>query len=233
MYADVETLWRTTISRNPDSFLAHNNLGALLMRQGRIDEALSEFQHVVAIAPDYEVGHYDLGHALLRQGQLDAAIAEFRKAIELDPSYANAQNNLANALLRQDKAREALEHYEAALKLRPRSADFANNLAWLLATSSEDGIRDGQRAITLAQQAEALSRVEDPGYIATLAAAYAEAGRFPEAIAEVQRALELAKSRYDPTLIAELNQQVELYQAHKPLRAGPPPVTQPKGQDLK
>ena len=233
MYVDVETLWRTTISRNPGSFLAHNNLGTLLLREARIDEALSEFQKVVAIAPDYEVGHYDLGHALLRRGQLDAAISELRKAVELDPSYANAHNNLANALLSQGKPREALEHYEAALKLRPNNADFANNLAALLATSREDSIRDGQRAVTLARQAEALSRVEDPGYIATLAAAYAETGRFSEAIAEVQRALELAKSRYNPNLTSELNQQLELYQVHKPLRAGPPPATQPTGQDSK
>jgi tetratricopeptide (TPR) repeat protein len=218
MYVDAETLWRTTISRNPDSYLAHNNLGTLLLRQGRSDEAMTQFQKVVVLAPDYEVGHYDLGHALFRQGRSDEAIAEFRRAVDLDPSYAKAHNNLANLLLRQGKAREALTHYEAALKLRPKSPDFANNVAWLLATSPDAGIRDGPRAIALALQAESVSQAQEPVFIATLAAAYAEAGQFSEAVATAQRALQLAQAHYNGALAAALNDQMALYQAGKTFR---------------
>jgi len=219
MYASAETLWRATIARNPNSYLAHNNLGTLLLRQGRSDEAMAQFQKVVALAPDYEVGHYDLGHALFRQGRIDDAIAEFRRAVELDPAYAKAHNNLANLLLRQGQPREALVHYESALRLRPKSPDFANNVAWLLATSPDAGIRDGPMAIALALQAESVSQAQEPVFIATLAAAYAEAGQFSEAVATAQRAFELASAQRNPTLAGVLNDQMALYQAGKPFRA--------------
>src|SRR5262249_14260203 len=95
---------------------------------------------------------------------------------------------------------------------------IANNLAWLLATCPEATIRDGHRAIELAHQAEKLSRGNDPVCIATLAAGYAEAGNFPEAIATAQRAFDLACQQFNTALANAVSRQMEIYRSGMPLR---------------
>jgi protein O-mannosyl-transferase len=218
MYASAETLYYATIARNPASFMAHNNLGTALLRKGQVDEALAKFQEVLRLQPDYEVGYYNLGLALLRKGQTDEALAQFQKAIQLKPDYAAAHNNLANLCQRQDQPREAIAHYQLAARFRPKNADIANNLAWLLATCPDPTLRNGHQAIELAEKAERLSAGRDPLYIATLAAAYAEAGRFPQAVFTAQRALSLASLQRNAALAEVVSQQLALYQKGAPFR---------------
>jgi len=218
MYADAEILWRTTIARNPTSYMAHNNLGNLLTRKGKLDEAIKHFQLSFAIQPDYAIAHHNLGRVLIQKGQLDEAATQFKKAVELDPDYAPAHINLANALMQKGQVRGAISHYEAALSLRLKSADVYNNLAWLLATCPDASLRDGPRAVELAQQANRLTNGSNPVYLGTLAAAQAEAGLFPEAVNTAQRALELTSSQFNGTLASVLRAQIELYQAGTPFR---------------
>lgn len=218
MYSDAETLWRRTIARNPSSYLAHNNLGTILLKQGRTEEAIGEFRNVIELVPEYEVAHFDLGNALVTQGRRSEAVTEFRKAVEIDPAYAKAHNNLGNLLLRQGKSVEALTHYETALRLRPKVPDYANNVAWVLATSPDDAVRSGERSVALAEQAVTLSKARQPVYLATLAAAYAEIGRFPEAVGAAQKALELTQSRFNGALATALAGQIALYHEGKPFR---------------
>jgi protein O-mannosyl-transferase len=216
-YADAETLFRTTIARNPGSFMAHNNLGTALWRKGRTEEAMAQFQTVLRLQPDYEVGYYNLGLALLRTGQVDEAQAQFQRAVELKPDYAAAHNNLANLFQRKGQPGAAIEHYRLAARFRPKNADIASNLAWLLATCSDASLRNGQEAIEMAQKAEHLSGGREPVYIATLAAAYAETGKFSEAVLTAQRALQLASLQYNSALALALSKQIALYQADTPL----------------
>ncbi|TAK93880.1 MAG: tetratricopeptide repeat protein, partial [Verrucomicrobia bacterium] len=101
MYRDAETLWRATLARNPGSSLAHNNLGTLLMRSGRTDEAIPHFEAALAAQPDYAVACHNLGRALAEKGLLDAAIARFEQAVRLDPEYPSPRINLGNALVQR------------------------------------------------------------------------------------------------------------------------------------
>jgi Flp pilus assembly protein TadD len=96
-----------------------------------------------------------------------------------------------------------------------------NNLAWLLATSSETRIRDGARAVELAERAVHLERGDHPIIIATLAAAYAEAGRFPDAVKTARRALDLAFGSRNTDLADAIKAQLELYEASIPSREAP------------
>lgn len=218
MFKDSETLWRATISRNPQSYMAHNNLGAWLLRNGHTDEAILEFKRVLALQPEYEIGHYNLGNALMQKGLISEAVSELEAAIRLKPDYAAAHNNLGNVLLRNGRPREAVEHYETAARLRPKNADAANNLAWVLATSPDASIRDGTKAVTLARKAEQLSHGRDPVHIATLAAAYAETGRFEEAIVAVRRAQAIASFQGNTGLGMALMEQANFYAERKPFR---------------
>jgi tetratricopeptide (TPR) repeat protein len=221
MYANAETLWRWTLARNPGSFMAHNNLGVVLLQRGEVEAAIEHFRTGLSLKPDQDTGHYDLGNALVIQGKYDAAQDEFRKAVEINPDYAHAHNHLGNLLMIQGQFQAALSCYEAARRLRPRDADIANNLAWLLATCPEQQVRDGTRAVELAEQAQQLSGGSSPLFGRTLAAAYAETGRFEAATTTARQALELARTQPNRRLAEALELQLELYNSRKPLRSNP------------
>jgi tetratricopeptide (TPR) repeat protein len=212
MYLDHETLWRVTLSQNPNSFIVHNNLGNLLLRKGELDEAISHFRETMRLKPDYEVAYYNLANTLLKRGQTDDAIPLYEKAVELDPNYIGAHNNLGNVLLQKGRAREAITQYDIALKLDPNSAILCANVAKLLATNPDASIRNGPRALELALRADQLSHGGNPTFVATLGAAYAECGQFQLAIATARRALDLAWLQNKAGLAQVINAQLALYQ---------------------
>ena len=115
-------------------------------------------------------------------------------------------------------AREAVAHYQKALELQPKNAITCKNLAWMLATCPEASVRNGARAVELAERAVWLSGGSDPIFVGTLAAAYAEAGRFPEAIVTAQHAQQLAAAQNKTRLVDALQAQIGLYQAGAPFR---------------
>ena len=218
MYADMETLWRTTIARNPDSWLAHNNLGKELLEKGQADEGIACFRKTLEIHPGDVLARCNLGNALFLKGQVDEAIPYFQKALEIEPDNALVHCNLGNALRQKGRVNEAIVHYEKVLAIVPTNAPLANNVAWILATWPAASIRNGSRAVELAQRAVRLSGSNEPIFIGTLAAAYAEAGRFDEAVAagEQARALALAAGKAE---LAERNAALlELYRARQPYR---------------
>jgi tetratricopeptide (TPR) repeat protein len=113
---------------------------------------------------------------------------------------------------------EAIDHYEKAIAAPLPSLFALNDLAWILSTCSDASFRNGPRGVELAQQAVQFSGGKNPSFLRTLAAAYAETGRFNDAIETVSRALQLAKEQHDTALADELQQDVDLYHMKFPLR---------------
>jgi len=206
------------LRRNPDYADAHWNLGVELGKKGRLDEAIAHFQRAWEIQPNFPAAGYDLGIALLRKQQVDEALVAFHRVTEIQPDNARAHNNLATLLLQKGRVEEAVAHYQRAIALQPGQADLLNNLAWVLATSPKASVRNGARALDLAQQAEGLSGGKDPAVLGTLAAAHAECGRFPEAVSMAQRALELALAQSNTAQVHLLRAQIELYRITTPVR---------------
>jgi tetratricopeptide (TPR) repeat protein len=328
IYADVDTLWRATIERNPNSWLANYNLGTILAEKQRVDEAIPYLQKTVEIRPEFAGGHYNLGSLYLYKGELDAAIGEFQTTLGYDPHHALAwyklgtalsrkgrteeaipdyekaveiypacvdahrslaaarfqqgrmddailhfqeaiklqpnnpsdyvyvgnallrkgdidgaiayfqkaldikpdslaHNNLGNALMQKEQMREAAEQFQKALELEPHNMLAENNLAFVMATATDSSLRNGPKAVELAEDADRLSGGQNPFVILTLGAAYAETGRFPEAITAAKRGEELAASQNNPGLAVTFQQQIALYQAGKPFRPTPAPVKDP------
>jgi tetratricopeptide (TPR) repeat protein len=203
---------------DPNLPTVHNNLGYALLQLGRLDEALAHFRKAAQLEPGSSHAQYALGFALAKAGQLDEAIVQFRTALQLEPNFAPAHNQLGQALVQKGQLQEALAHFQRAVQIEPDYAPACNSLAWLLATSPEPTLRNGARAIELASHAEQLSRGQNLAWIGTLAAAYAEAGRFSEAIATSQRALRLAAAQTNETLIRALQAQLRLYESNLPFR---------------
>src|SRR5439155_2847067 len=126
--------------------------------------------------------------------------------------------NLANVLPRLNSSREAVALFEQALALKPDSIEGLNNLAWLLATSPDDSLRNGARAVQLAERACELTRFEQTALVGTLAAAYAEAGRFAEAVATAEKACALAERSGETALLEKNRELRELYRMGKAYR---------------
>jgi tetratricopeptide (TPR) repeat protein len=220
-YHDMETLWSTTLARNPGSVLAHDNLADAFLREGRTDAAIAEFQAGIRIDPTYAELHNDLGDALLEEGRVREAVAEFEEAVRIKPGFPEAQSDLGVSLLGLGRVGEAIIHAQAALDIEPHNALFQNNLAWMLAAAPQPSLRDGPRAVKLASQASQEAGGDSPVILRTLAAAYAQAGQFPEAVETARQALQLAENGSNFSLAADLLGELKLYEAGKPYQTAP------------
>jgi tetratricopeptide (TPR) repeat protein len=208
----------------PDHANANNNLADVLMQRGLPAFAIGRYQKVLAVQPGNADAHFNLGSALLLRGRLDEAMAEFEQTLQLQPGFAPAHNNLSVILLQKKRPREAVAHLQTAVELQPENARSLAALAWVQATSSDDSVRNGTIAIELAQRANQLSGNQDPDILRSLAAAYAESGRFAEAVPAAQRALQFADAQTGTELAEALQVQLKFYQAGSPYRDASSPA---------
>jgi len=198
------------------------NLGDALARKGRSDDAMVHYDEAIRLQPDYADAYYNRGTVLFAKGRIDEAITDLTKALEMHPNDADAHTSLGNALLQKGSLREAIAQYVTALALAPEDPHSRNNLAWVLATASDSSIRDGPKAVGFAQEAVQLSGGREPLFLRTLAAAYAESGRFSEAIAVAQQAVGIANMQAKPDMAKRLNGDLVLFRGNLPLRENPP-----------
>jgi tetratricopeptide (TPR) repeat protein len=208
--------YQQALQINPASAEAHNNLGSALLQKGNVDEAIARYQQALQITPDNAKVHNNLGNALLQKGNVDEAIAQYQKALQIKPDYANARINRDSALLQKGRVDEAIAHCQKALQIEPDSPDVLNNLAWLLATCPDARIRDGVQAVKYAGRACELTHYGVTVLVGTLAAAYAEAGRYDDAIAAAQKACALATAAGELELLEKNRKLLDLYRAHQP-----------------
>jgi tetratricopeptide (TPR) repeat protein len=202
----------------PDYAGAHNDLGLALVQLGRPQEAMEHYEQALRIQPDLAEAHNNLGYALFQAGKVQEAMEHYEQALRIQPDFAEAHNNLANGLLHVGKAQDAVGHYGQAIRIKPDFADAHNNLAWLLATHAPTEGGDAVRAVDLAQRACELTGNRRAGYLDTLAAAYAAAGRFNEAVVAAQKAIDLARAGGQPKLAGEYEARLELYRSGRAYR---------------
>jgi tetratricopeptide (TPR) repeat protein len=203
----------------PNNAKAHNILGLILLQKGKVDAAIVQFQEALRIMPDFAEAHYVLGNALRQKGRVDEAISHFQRALQIMPDNESVHVNLANAFLQKGGVDQAIVHFQNALQIEPADMEVQNNLAWLLATCAQSSLRNGDKAVQLARQANELAGGKNPVILGTLAAAFAEAGRFSEAVETAQRALRLAGAQSNTGLAGALQSEMKLYQAGKPFHS--------------
>ena len=211
--------YQKALQIKPDYAEAHNNLAIALFQKGRVDDAITHYEQALQIQPGFAEAHHNLALALSQKGRADEAIIHFQQALQIKPGYVDAHIDLGNVLLQNGKVGEAISHFQMALQLKPADPSIQNTLAWLLATCPEAALRDGNKAVELARQANALTGGENPIILHTLAAAYAEAGRFPEAMETAQHALRLAGAQSNTVLAGQLQSELKLYQAGSPFHS--------------
>ncbi|MDE2666428.1 MAG: tetratricopeptide repeat protein [Acidobacteriota bacterium] len=202
----------------PANAQARSNLANLRLQQGRLQEAHDLLQEALRLEPDSYAIHNALGAMLLGQGRIEQAIPHFARAISLNSENQQGHANLANALAHQGDTRQAVHHYREALRIHPGLVHVANRLAWILATDPDPALRSGAEAVDLAEHFCRPPNDANPMFLDTLAAAYAETGRFPQALGTATRAASLASSMGQPELVDQIRQRMDAYREHRPVR---------------
>ena len=159
-----------------------------------------------------------MGMLQLQAGRLDGAIDTLREGLEARPDHATMHGVLANALVMKGMPAEAVEHFREASRLEPEDAGHLNGLAWILATSPVSRVRDAAEAVEVAERAAEITVYTNVTVLDTLAAAYASARRFDDAIRITVQALGLAAELGDNTMDAKLTSRLELYRKGRPYR---------------
>ena len=192
-YSDIETLWHTTLARNPECWMAHTNLGLVLFQKGQIDDAIAHYRSALQMQPDWWDAEYNLGTALLAKGQVDEAILHCEKAVSMRPTDPDAQVSLGNLLLQKGRIDDAIAHFQKAITVRPDHflARYGLGQALLEKGDLDSAIQFCRSALLL--------RPSDPDCQTTLAIALEEKGNPTQAIQHYQKALELGP-RSIPTL---------------------------------
>jgi Flp pilus assembly protein TadD len=224
---DAAADYAEALRLDPDSAPAHHGLAAVLMRQGKVAEAATELRAAIASSPDRPETRFNLGVTLELLGKPTEAAAQYRASVALAPDNPLPREKLATLLVRQGEAAEAVKELRAVVSLAPDRTEAMNTLAWILATHPDGHLRDGKEAVALAEAAVARIGPDD-AHLAerlqamdTLAAAYAEAGRFDKAISVTEEVLAKAQAAGLETVAAEARARLALYRAGKPYREAP------------
>jgi tetratricopeptide (TPR) repeat protein len=174
--------------------------------------------HTLAVTSDNDVGHASLADLLLRRDRVNEAISHSEEALRIQSRNGNAHNSLGLGLFRTGRANEAVAHWKESLEIKPDNMNAQANLAWVLATSPDASLRDGAKAIELARKVLEHADHANVIVLRTLAAGYAESGRFSEAIETAQQALQLAIAQGNTALTQDLQLNIANYRRSLPLR---------------
>jgi Flp pilus assembly protein TadD len=205
---------KQALEATPENAALHNDYGVVLLESRRAEEAQAEFGRAIQLDGKSAEMRANLGRALVAQGRIEEALPHLRKALELDPKSAAAHAAMGDALYGRGETGTALSEWRESVRLAPDNVPALRQAAWVLAASPDDGVRNGNEAVTLALRAVQATDGKDACALDVLAAAYAEAGRFEAAILTVRRALSVAP----PAQAEEIQRRAALYEAHHPFR---------------
>ena len=203
---------------DPGFVSAHYNLATALVRLDRPHEAIEHLRLAVQLRPDFVAARVNLGASLRLLKRYGEATTELRLALRLQPGNAVAHTNLGGILSAQGRPREAIGEYHLALDANPDLLEPLAALAWTLATSPDARLRQPEEAVRLAERAATLTNRRDVLVLDALAAAYASAGRFADAVASEQSALDLVEAAGATAAAAPIRSRLERYRRKKPFR---------------
>jgi len=222
---------RKALEIDPHWGLVHRTIGRMCSRNGRIKEAMEAYERAVELTPDNAEWHHEFADLLLHERRTDEAskhyrrwqqlapeeaIESYRRALELDSESVVAYDALGQLLLETGQTAEAVTLLQRGLGLAPNHPNMANNLAWALATAQDEALRDGAEAVKWAKIACRETKEENVNLLDTLAAAYAEAGRFDDAVAAAERAVDLARQNGETDRAARITARLRLYENRQP-----------------
>jgi protein O-mannosyl-transferase len=213
-FRSEERLWQDTVEKRPDNPRARLNYGVILDSAERFADAELQLREAVRLKDSSAAAHANLGSVLCTLGKVEEGVSHLERSLVLDPRYTSAFGNLGEAYGQLGRRAQAARYFAKAVDAAPDTPFLLSRLGWLLATSPEDEVRDGAKAVQVSERAVRLTSRGDVMSLDTLAAAYAEAGRFEEAAATAREAAALA-GRQGGGSFAEISARRSLYDARQ------------------
>jgi len=211
--------YNAALEIDPKLALAHNNLGILLLQKGDLAEGTVQLREAMRLNPTNSETQLNLAFALNQQQQWPETSELFSKIVRADLPDPKAHYEFAVALTHLGRTREAMSQYASALLLQPDFAAALDGLAWILSTDANPDFRNGTEAVAMSERACELTGRNDPMKLKTLAAAYAETSRFPDAIKTLQAAKDMAAKANRQELVNECSLMMENFKKFQPWRA--------------
>jgi tetratricopeptide (TPR) repeat protein len=217
--------WKKALDIDPNDARANNGIAIALSVSGDSNGAIAYLRKATQINPDFFEAYYNLGLELAKKNRVDEAIDAWLNTVRLRPSFAAGHENLGYAYYLQGKFADSLTHLRLALDADPDRVSDLNLAASVLATCPDSSIRNSVDALAFADRAQTLTHGQDAAILDTLSAAYAEAGRFPNAIEVEQQAIAVASRQGKSALATTLKAHLTRYESNTPLREPPDPVS--------
>ena len=217
--------WKKALEIDPDDARANNGIAIALSVSGDSDGAIAHLRKATRISPDFFEAYYNLGLELAKKNRVNEAIDAWLNTVRIRPSFAAGQENLGYAFYLQGKFADSLTHLRLALEADPDRVSDLNLAASVLATCPDSSLRNSADALALADRAQTLTHGQDAAILDTVSAAYAEAGRFPNAIEVEQEAIKVATQQGKTALTDTLKAHLTRYESNAPLREPPDPVS--------
>lgn len=203
---------------DPSNARYQNNFATALARAGDGTGAVQHYAAAIRADPKFAEAYSNLGGLLALHHEFNDALAQYSEAVRLSPTNATIRFNTGLVLVKLGRTDEAIVQFTEAARLRPDWPDPLNAAAWALATSDNEKNRNGAEAVKFAEKAADLTGRQQTAALNTLAAAYAEVGRFDDAVATANQALDIAQRAGQTGLIEKIQEAITLYKAHTPLR---------------
>ncbi len=204
---------------NPEYTQAHYGLAATLATMGKFPQAREHFQEALRLKPDYAEAHTKFANLLMIEGETNEAKGHYLAAIAAMPENQEAHSCFAALLALEKQYPAAVDQYRKAIALKTNNISALNDLAWILATAEDPTVHNPTEAVQLAERACGMSGFKDAAYLDTLAAAYSETGRFPEAIEMTRKAAAMARIAGKEQLAAQIEGRIRFYEQHISYRA--------------
>jgi len=215
---DAIAEYTESLRLDPRSAASHYNLGLALSVRGRREAAIGEYEAALRIDPDYAQAHNNLGALLHLAGRTEEAAEHYRRAIARRPDSVEAHTNLGLLLSSEGRTSEAVVELRTALRLAADGAQALAGLAWIRATAADASLRNPDEAVALAERAASLSGRRDISVLDALAAAYAAAGRFDEAVAVATAGVDAAAAAGATDVAARFRERLDLYKRRQTYR---------------
>jgi tetratricopeptide (TPR) repeat protein len=218
---EAAKMYSNALWLEPKMAEAHWNLGSLRLQEGKTEEGLGEMKKGVDLSPGYMELRLRLGDALVKAGRPAEALPYYVEVAQAEPKDARARFAMAQAHLAEKHFEEAAANLKQAVALAPDSPEYLDGLARIYAICPKAELRNGTEAVRLAERACELSKRQNSEMLDTLAAAYAEVGRFADAVKVADEARALAEASGDSKTAAMERQRIDLYRAGKPYHEEP------------
>ncbi|MGA2796610.1 MAG: tetratricopeptide repeat protein [Thermoguttaceae bacterium] len=219
-YSDEITLYTATVEKDPNSWMAHNNLGSALWQKGFQQEAIDHFDQSLKLNPNYPQVHVNFGAALLHTDRRQEALDHLHEALKLKPNDSKTLYILGNAAREDGRLQDAIDYFRQALSAKPDYLDVLNNLGLALVRAGRprEAIESYQAALKI-----------DPDLYGTeynLGNAYKQMGQSLPAIEHFEKALKLARSQGQTDLAVKIEKSLNSYRADLPSAPSSPPTSQ-------